>query len=329
MPLVSIIIPAYNAEKTIQGTIESVLNQTITDFELIVINDGSQDSTLDIASSIQDHRIKVSSYPNAGPNHSRNRGLAQATGDYVSFLDADDLWTQDKLEAQIKALQANPEASVAYSWTNWMNEAGQFLRRGSYVSVSGNVYAKLLLVDFIESGSNPLIRKQALVEVGGFDESLLAAQDWDMWLRLAARYHFVAVPSAQVLYRVSANSWSSNICRVEKASLQVIERAFAQKEAASIQHLKKHSIANRYNGLTFKTLEGPPGRQQSLTAARFLWHAVSNEPSLLRARVILKVIFKIATMALLPPQQAQTLFKKFKNLSNINALHGYLKVDPF
>ena len=328
MPLVSIIIPAYNAEKTIRETIESVLNQTITDFELIVIDDGSQDSTLDIASSIQDHRIKVSSYPNAGPNHSRNRGFAQATGDYVSFLDADDLWTQDKLEAQMKALQANPEASVAYSWTNWMNEAGQFIRRGSYVSVSGNVYAKLLLVDFIESGSNPLIRKQALVEVGGFDESLLAAQDWDMWLRLAARYHFVAVPSAQVLYRVSANSWSSNIYRVEKASLQVIERAFAQKEAVSIQHLKKHSIANRYNGLTFKTLEGPPGRQQGLTAARFLWHAVRNEPSLLRARVILKVVLKILTMALLPPQQARTLFNNFKKLSNINALHGYLKVDP-
>ena len=328
MPLVTIIIPAYNAEKTIQGTIESVLNQTITDFELIVINDGSQDSTLDIVSSIQDPRIKVFSYQNAGPNPSRNRGLTQAAGEYVSFLDADDLWTPDKLEAQTKALQANSEASVAYSWTNWMDEAGQFLRRGSYINVTGDVYAKLLLIDFIESGSNPLILRQALTEVGSFDESLLAAQDWDMWLRLAARCHFVCVPSPQILYRVSANSWSSNIFRVEEASLRVIERAFAQQEAASIQHLKKHSIANRYNGLTFKTLEGPPGRQRGLTAARFLWHAVRNEPSLLRGRVILKVLFKIATMTLLPPQQAQALLSKFGKLSNINALHGYLKVDP-
>lgn len=85
MPLISIITPAYNAERTIQETIESVLNQTFSDFELIVINDGSTDSTLDILSSIQDSRLKVFSYPNAGPNHSRNRGLAQASGEYISF----------------------------------------------------------------------------------------------------------------------------------------------------------------------------------------------------------------------------------------------------
>src|SRR5919199_6245537 len=206
MPLISVIIPAYNAEKTIKQTIESVLNQTFSDFEIIVINDGSEDSTLDIVSSIPDPRIQVFSYPNAGPQKSRNRGWGNASGEYVSFLDADDLWTPDKLEAQLKALQENQKAAVAYSWTDYIDESSQLLKRGGYMTVNGDVFPQLLLIDFIANGSNPLIRRQALIEVGGFDESLTAAEDWDMWLRLAARYHFVAVPAPQILYRISMNS---------------------------------------------------------------------------------------------------------------------------
>jgi glycosyltransferase involved in cell wall biosynthesis len=202
-PLISVIIPAYNCEKSIKETINSVLQQTFTDFELIVINDGSQDSTLDVINSIQDTRMKVFSFENAGGNISRNRGLNLAVGNYISFLDADDIWTPDKLESQLEALQKNPEAHVAYSWTDYIDEEGNFLVSGRRVSVNGDVYEKLLINNFLENGSNPLIRKEALVELDGFDESLKAAQDWDMWLRLAAKYSFVAVPKVQILYRAN------------------------------------------------------------------------------------------------------------------------------
>src|SRR5919199_2876382 len=228
MPLISVIIPVYNGEKTIRETLESLLNQTFTDFEVLVINDGSQDATLDIVSSIKDPRFKVFSYPNAGPSASRNRGVAMASGEYISFLDADDLWTPDKLEAQLKALQTHPEAALAYSWTDFINESNQFLRRGSYINVTGDVYKHLLLTDFLENGSNPLVRKKALEEVGEFDESLTHGEDWDMWLRLAVHYPFVAVPSPQILYRVYAHSSSFNISKLEAGCLQVINRAFAQ-----------------------------------------------------------------------------------------------------
>src|SRR4028118_1289230 len=263
MPIFSVIIPVYNGEKTIQETIESVLNQTFTDFELIVINDGSQDSTLEIVERIQDSRLNVFSYPNAGQAASRNRGFSHASGEYISFIDADDLWTPDKLEAQLRALQDNPQAAVAYSWTKCIDESGQFSRRGSHISATGDVYGKLLLIDFIENGSNPLIRRQALIKVGSFDESLPAAEDWDMWLRLAACYEFVAVPSSQILYRQSANSWSANVLKQGAGSLQVMERAFNQAPE-SLQHLKPASLANIYKGLTFKALEGPgaPARTQ-------------------------------------------------------------------
>lgn len=307
MPLISVIIPVYNSEKTIKETIESVLNQTVTDLEIIVINDGSKDKSLEVISRIVDPRLKIFSYPNAGVSASRNRGISQATGEYISFLDADDLWTPDKLEAQLKTLHANSQAAVAYSWTNWIDESGQFLRPGGHIAANGNVYEKLLLRDFVESGSNPLIHRKALAEVGGFDESLTSAADWDMWLRLAAHYEFVAVQSPHILYRVSPNSMSSNVWRMEAESLQIIERAFAEAPE-SLKSLKREVVGNRYKYLTIKALEGLPERRRGLTATRFLWQAVRNDPTWLKKTQLMSIIlFKIAIATLLPPRQAQTL----------------------
>lgn len=330
MPLISVVIPVYNGEKTIRETIESVLNQTFSDFELIVINDGSQDSTLEIVSTIQDPRIKVFSYPNAGLSASRNRGIQLASGEYIALIDADDLWTPDKLEAQLTALQANPQAAVAYSWTDFINESNQFLRRGCYVSVNGDIYANLLVVNFVENGSNPLIRKQAFTEVGSFDKSLGNAADWDMWLRLAARYHFVAVPLPQVLYRQSSQSMSSKIDLLASECLKVIERGYA-RAPESIQYLKKQSLTNIYKYLTFKALEGQPDKHRGLTAARFFWQVIINDPELLRKRFTWKMLLKILLWVFLPPQRVQRLMKtRLYNLPNIHTtILRHVQVDPF
>ena len=328
MPLISVIIPAYNAEKTILETIESVLKQTFLDFELIIINDGSQDSTLEIISNLQDSRIKVFCYPNSGLSASRNRGIFHATGDYISFLDADDLWTPDKLEAQLKALQENPQAAVAYSWTKCIDEFGEVSRRGTHISVTGDVYKNLLVVNFLESGSNVLVRREAFNEVGVFDEFVSPAEDWDMWLRLAARYHFVAVPSPQVLYRVYSNSLSANVWKMEAACLQVIERAF-QQVPKSLEPLKKYSLGNTYKYLTYKAIEGYPERKRGFIAVKFLSLSIVYDPSFLLKRVLFKVLLKIAIIILLPPQKAQILFTKFQKLFNTTTILGYLQLDPF
>lgn len=319
MPTISVIIPAYNAEKTIKQTIESVFNQTFNNFELIVVNDGSQDSTMEILGGISDSRLKVFSYPNSGVATSRNRGISYASGNYISFLDADDLWTPDKLEAQLKALQENTQAAVAYSWTDWIDEAGKFLRPGSHITANGDVYKKLLLINFLDNGSNPLIRKQALLEIGGFDESLPPAEDWDMWLRLAAKYPFVGVPFTQVLYRVSTNSASSHVLQLESSCLRVIEKAFNQADE-SIQPLKKYSIANIYKYLIYKSLEGCPEPKKGWNAIKFLWGALRNQPDLLGKRIIWKVFFKIVVMILLPPTPAEKILHKFRKFSDIGTL---------
>jgi len=317
-------MPVYNGEKTIKETVESVLNQTIKDLELIIINDGSQDSTLKIVSLIQDSRIKVFSYPNAGSSASRNRGISRASGEYISFIDADDLWTPDKLEEQLKALQGNPEAAVAYSWTDCIDESGKFLGKGSYFSFSGDVYANLLLTNFVDSGSNVLIRSEALKKIGYFDEYRHFSEDWDMWLRLASDYSFVAVSKPQIFYRISSNSKSTNLLQMESDSIEVIERA-CDRNPAYFSPLKQLSKGNIYKYLLFRSLNLATKREDCLIAAKFFWQSVKYDPSLLRTKVIGKVLFKIITVLLLPREIAGTMITKYKMLYNIDTLLIYMR----
>lgn len=327
MPLISVIIPAYNSENTISETVESVLKQTFADFELIVINDGSTDNTLEVLSSIQDPRLKVFSYPNAGSNPSRNRGFAQSSGEYIAFLDADDLWTADKLEAQLKALQDNPQAAVAYSWCDRINESSQLVRKGGYFTAHGDIYPQLLLTDILENGSNPLIRREALTHVGGFDESLPAGQDWDLYLRLAAHYHFVNVQRPQILYRISTNSLSSNVAKLESGCLQVITTAFNQAPE-SLQYLKRDSLANLYKYLTYKSLLGIPDRSKSFFTAKLILLAINYDYSLLRRRILWKALLKVGLSTILPHKQAQNVITKMKNLTDVTTLMRLLRYDP-
>ena len=289
---ISVIIPVFNGEKTIEETINSILNQTFKDIEIIIINDGSTDATLEIIKNISDSRIKIFSYPNAGLSVCRNRGIDRAKGEYISFIDADDLWTPDKLELQWQALQSNPQAAVAYSWTDYIDESSKFLKSGRRIKINGDAFSKLLITNFLENGSNPLIRQEAL-EIGGFDESLTAAEDKDMWLRLAANYEFACVEKPQILYRTSTTSMSTNLKRQEIASLKVIERGFSYPKAEKLQHLKKQSLSHLYQYLTFKAIEAPPKQRQTLTAVYFLWNWIKNNPAVMNKQVMITAMLKI------------------------------------
>lgn len=326
MPLISVIIPACNAQKTIQDTIQSVLNQTYSDFEIIVINDGSTDNTLDHLANILDPRLRVFSYTNSGANPSRNRGLAHATGDYVSFLDADDLWTPDKLEAQLCALKSHLNAAVAYSWTNFIDESGNILHSGSYISASGYILAELAVVNFLENGSNPLIKKQAVLAVGGFDESLQACQDWDLWLRLAAKYEFVAVPSPQILYRVSINSVSSNVLKLETACLKVINRTF-DEAPNSMHYLKRYSLGNVYKYLAFKSFQNRFNRTDTLGTIRLIWKVIQYDPIMLKTKVIWKLLITLGLVTFLPTKVVQSILYRYKSLTDFNALLVHIRTN--
>ena len=315
VPLISVVIPVYNGELTIRDTVESVLNQTFSDFELIIINDGSSDSTLDILGGFQDLRLKIFSYPNAGLSASRNRGISHACAEMISFIDADDLWTPNKLESQLNSLREHPEAAVAYSWTDFIDERGTLLGYGIHRTVNGSVFPRLLEFFFIGSGSNALLRKSVFSEVGEFDETLTSAEDLDMFLRLAARYQFSAVPQPQILYRITDNSMSRNVLRQERETLKVLERAFAQEPGKSFIRLKRNTYANLYLYLASNALRGVPDRQKGLMATRFIWRAIMSNPLVLgRTRQVATLIFKVISVLLLSPQRAQSLRGRIKSM---------------
>ncbi len=242
MPTISIIIPVYNGKTTILETIASVQQQTFSDIEIIVINDGSTDSTLELLKSIQDERLKIFSYENGGLPVARNRGISHATGEFIAFLDADDMWTPDKLELQLAALQQHPEAGVAYSWTYFKYDEEEYSYADESSFFEGDVYADLLVRNFLHNGSNPLIRRQAIESVGFFDPTLKSCEDWEFYLRLAVNWDFVLVRKAQIIYRQSSSSMTSKVEVMEKSLIIVIERAF-QSAPVNLQSLKKQSFS--------------------------------------------------------------------------------------
>lgn len=315
MTLISVIVPVYNGELTIEETVKSVLNQTFQEFELIVINDGSVDSTLDVLSKIQDHRVKVFSYPNAGLSASRNRGIEHAQGEFISFIDADDLWTKDKLDAQLNSLREHPEAAVSYSWTDFIDMSGNLLGFGVHHTANGYVFPNLLRFFFIGSGSNALIRKYVFDKVGRFDETLTSAEDLDFFLRIAALFHFSAVPKSQILYRISDNSMSRNVIRQERESLKVLDSVYSREPGKSFSHLRRHSYASLYIYLTAHALRGEPNREDGIIAAKFLWRSIKSDPFIItRIKHVLTLSFKIVTVIFLPPRQARSFRRTVKSM---------------
>lgn len=326
MTTISVIIPAYNAERTILGTIQSVLQQTYQSFEIIVINDGSKDHTLELLATIADERLKVYSYPNAGLPVARNRGINHAKGEYISFLDADDLWTKDKLKKQLAALQANPNADVAYSWIAVMLEAEKpnqdfSFFSGKRVFFTGNIYTKLLIDNFIGNGSNILARSSAINSIKGFDSDLKSCEDWDYYLRLAAQFNFVVVPEHQILYRKAMGTMTSKGSIMEREGLKVIDRVF-KTVPQSQQYLKKRSIANfyRYCGKIYVDYDV---RGKNIEQSKFkLIQAISLSPLILLSSDTYLLLGKIILKQLLPDHLVSSLtstlkkpfeMKRFKN----------------
>lgn len=280
MPCISVVIPTYNAEHTLQETVESVQKQIFTDLEIIIINDGSTDSTLKVIQNFTDPRIKTFSYENGGVAVARNRGITQAAGEFISFIDADDLWTPDKLERQLAALKVHSEIAIAYSWTQSINEQGHLLHQYHPVFFEGDTYAELLVNNFIANGSNILVRREAVLAVGEFDPTLGSCADWDFYIRLAAKYHFAVVPDWQIFYRQSYTSMSSRVEEMETEALTVLGKAY-QSAPPKYQHLKKKSLAWVYEYCTQQHLRCSNDLDDLKIATQKFWTAVHLYPQIL------------------------------------------------
>ena len=294
-PTISVIIPVYNGERSIRATVQSVLQQSFANFELIVVNDGSTDRTLAQLEQIEDERLRVLSFENAGVAETRNRGIAAAKGDYLSFLDADDLWTQNKLERQLRALEETPTAAVAYSWTNYIDESDRFIHTGWHFNENGHVFVQLFQCCFIENGSNILLRRSVLDCVEGFDRCLTPTEDWDFYLRLAEKFQFVCVPEAQILYRVSRTSQSANVLKMERAGTAVLRQTMGRARS-QLKTYRAKSWADFYSYLFDKAFAGAVDRPSRWLALKIFARGMWATPQMyekVATRRILKLCWQV------------------------------------
>ena len=205
MSLVSVIIPTYNRAHLIKRAIQSVLNQTVSDFELIIVDDGSDDDTASVVGScIDDRIIYVKQKQNRGQNAARNKGLERATGYYIAFLDSDDEWMPLMLEKQITNIKKGYGPSCSYSWAG--RKVSDDIIPVYPFSLEGNVYKEALRQGFVSHMITLMIDKECLKTVMGFDENMNVCDDDDFCLRLAKHFPFFLVPEPLAIIHVTKNS---------------------------------------------------------------------------------------------------------------------------
>ena len=210
VPLVSIIMPAYNAEKTIVESIESVLRQTYINWELILINDGSTDTSHDLMSNYDDPRIKYLQQNNKGVASARNFGLSMAKGEFVAFLDSDDLWLNTKLERSIETFERS-NCDLVYSkikiFTKTINNAVSYTYKE--LIKENDDYLRLLIYDYVPT-LTVVVKKSVLDKIGYFDTDLNGTEDWDFWIRIAKEHKIKFIPEELAYYRYLETGLSKN-----------------------------------------------------------------------------------------------------------------------
>ena len=232
-PLVSVILPVYNGESHVEATLASAVQQTYRHIEVIVVDDGSRDRTRAIADAqaLRDSRIRVIGQPNRGVAAARNRGLAEARGELVAPLDADDVWDPTKIERQVaRLMETGAGTGLIYCWWAWIDATGAVLDCSPRWRTEGHASETLLQVNFTGNASVPMYRRRDLDAIGGFDTTLRdrdaeGCEDWDVALKVAERSSVAVVPAVLVGYRRGRSSMSAQTDRMWRSHLLVVNGA--------------------------------------------------------------------------------------------------------
>lgn len=246
-PLVSVIIPVYNGEKFIATTLRSVIHQSYSNWEIIIINDGSTDNTLNIVSDLKDPRIKIISQNNSGVSASRNAGIGSANGNYLAFLDADDFWHKNNLEKKISFLENNPDIDFVFSD---MNNADENLNvtGPAPIGKDKNILEDLLLWNgevIPGPSSNVVARKKCFDSGIRFDPRLTTIADQHFTVQMAFGFTGKRIPEVLWDYRILPGSMSRSLAVMEKDALQVYS-IYAEKNYFRSPIFKRKCFSNMY-----------------------------------------------------------------------------------
>ena len=245
-PLVSVIIPAYNSANYIVDTINSVLQQSMQDFEIIVVDDGSTDQLKEVlAPFIRNKQIEYIEQANQGVSAARNHGYKRSQGQYIAFLDADDVWLNDNLEARLNKFKFGDFGLVhadAFVIDGHSNKLPQMLSGNE-----GNLLNDILAWNGtqVPGPSSILLKREVIQEVGLFDEQLSTSADHDFFIRVAVRYKIGRVDKPTWMYRIHENNMHKNIARMEHDVLRVFKKASEENLFHSIS-FKRQCFSKMY-----------------------------------------------------------------------------------
>lgn len=280
----SVVIPTYNRAATIGQAIGSALAQTYPHAEVIFVDDGSTDHTEKVIELYRD-RIKYISQPNGGSALARNRGISEATGNYIAFLDSDDLWYAGKLGRMATAIHEHPEAGLFYADSHVLDGSGRLMWVHRSPHIIGNAYQAFLESDFV-STSAVVVRRNCFDVVGMFSESLSGCEDWDMWIRLSRQFPCVHIPEV-----LSAFTWHSAGARSTDpgpylCGAEMVVRRSVDADPTLTLRSKKRILARLYY-VQGKINLWCGDRSQALS---YLRRSIETDPTVYRAYIYLAVL---------------------------------------
>lgn len=287
-PLVSIVMAAYNSAPYTAEAIRSVTGQTYPHWELHIINDGSKDNTAEVVRPfLDDPRIIYHEQENRGQASAKNRGLRAARGEFIAFLDADDKWSLDKLEKQLPVFVAHPEAGLVHTNVMLITESGEPLGspQRSYPQgwISGD-----LLVDNRVNGMASILRRECLDQVGIFDESLSMGIDYDLWLRISARYQILYLDEVTYFYRQWAGQMSHRYEERMDNAIRIMEKFLRENPGVVAPAVVDAAWAHTYVARGYSRFRAD--RRWSAAMSDFL-RALGHRPTYLPAwKSIIKLL---------------------------------------
>jgi len=240
--LVSVIIPVYNTEKYIEETIDSVLKQTHSNLEIIVIDDGSTDNTSQLVDAIckKESRVKLIKQKNQGVSAARNNGFTFSKGSFIAYLDADDVWETNNIETKLKKFNSDELLGLVHSDAQVINNISEKIDRFHH-GYEGYLLDNLLLgqKEWIPSPSSILVKREIIESIGGFDSGLSNAADLDFFFKVAEKWKIGRVPVVTWYYRIHSNNMHSNIRLFEKDILTLYKKADAHKLFKTLSFRRK------------------------------------------------------------------------------------------
>ena len=289
MPRVSVIIPTYNRADLIGETVESVLSQTFDDFEIIIVDDGSTDSTREVVRGF-DGPIKYIYQENQGVSCARNRGFEASRGDYICFLDSDDVWSPRMLEREVSLLDSNSDLGFVYSDYQFVNRDGEMLPKPAVFRAHplrrGRIFRFLVYFDFIIF-STVLARRDCINKVGLFDPSFEAAQDLDWLLRMTSVYETDYVSEQLCLYRKHDGNTPSTL--TEACTARLIAKYLSDERT-------KRSLGDEWREIYFDLYLNVAhyhyNRRSMAAARKYYFKALGFCPSMARGPGIFNLILK-------------------------------------